>query len=97
VSATTKEELVAVEGLIDSLRKRGVRSFQGFGVALELFPDGRSGWTEAAPKATDMETTLKELASPAPLCRCGHEEFAHNAGMCLAGCPAEACAPREKP
>lgn len=89
---TTDADLASLESLIDALRAKGVKTFQGFGVTVELFP--------SAPKADDvkpgdMEKALKELSATAPMCRCGHEEFAHNNGQCLAGCPAESCAPKD--
>jgi len=82
--------LTELAALLDLLKDKGVTRFEGcYGeksrlVKLEMLPP-----PDKAPR--------EERAGADPdVCRCGHSLAEHNAGLCLAGCEVEKCAPPEE-
>ncbi len=74
----TITDLAEVEKLADRLRAKGVKTFEGYGVKLELGP------------VPDDGKPVQQVAD-ADKCRCGHMVYAHQEGMCTLGCDAERC------
>lgn len=81
----TPADLKSTGQLLDLLIAKGVRSFKGHGVELELFPPNQP--EHASAKTDDIDR-----------CRCGHEVVAHTGeGLCIHGCDVDKCAgPEEK-
>lgn len=77
-NGVTPEELASASQLLDLLRKKGARSFKGFGVELELGP------IEAKEAATPAVVDTAR-------CSCGHMDYEHGAGLCLQGCDPLSC------
>ena len=78
----TAEELQSASQLLDLLRKKGARSFKGFGIELEL-----------APAESKPEPIGDKADANAGRCACGHMDFEHQSGLCIAGgCSPELCA-----
>jgi hypothetical protein len=76
----TPEEIKTVATIIDMLRAKGVKEFEGAGLRLVL---------------NALEAPVPESSAPATdpeMCRCGHAEYQHGpGGLCVSGCEAEKC------
>lgn len=89
------DHLQKLGSLIDLLRSKGVRVYR----ESETTADGEA----LANVEIELEPTVvehraeKQQPEPDPdICSCGHFAHEHQDGLCLRGCDAEACAPREK-
>lgn len=77
------EDFKSAAALLDLLRKKGARTFEGFGIKLELAP-------LEAPQPVGGPPVNDEL------CACGHLIYEHQAGLCIAGgCDPTSCAKKE--
>ncbi len=77
----TKEDFASASQLLDLLREKGAKSFEGFGIKLELSP------IEASP-AAPMKS------KDADMCDCGHSLSGHVGGLCVLGpCEPSKCTP----
>lgn len=87
--------MMAVDEIVDWMRKRGVRSFSrslpgGESVSIDLGPE---------PVATKMQEDVAAVVAPsvfsdvdgAGVCACGHSWVEHAADGCLHGCSHEVC------
>lgn len=80
-----EDHLEKLGALIDLLRSKGVRVYRASETTTEL---------ELEPTVVEHRA---EKQQPDPdLCSCGHLSHEHQDGLCLMGCDADACAPREK-
>jgi hypothetical protein len=80
----TAAERKDAETLIDMLKAKGVRTFKGFGIELELGPP-------VAEPMSEREM-LKAFDDGVERCKgCKHEMAEHVQGICL-HCPPEKCA-----
>jgi hypothetical protein len=85
----TREDLDTVAKLADMLRAKGVRTFKGAGLEMELLP---------SVEVVSPQENAKALASEADdACLCGCPVYAHEGGLCIHGCAVEKCLPKEKP
>lgn len=79
----TLHELAEAGNLIDLLRSKGVKRFEGGGFIIELGDAPNGGAAETTPR--------KPPPSPFPLCTCGHALHAHVDGLCTEACEPERC------
>jgi len=87
----TSEDIQTVATLADMLRAKGVRSFEGLGLRLELEPTQERVIEAALPAKPPVAQGDDET------CKCGHPHYAHQGGLCIHGCDVEKCVPEEVP
>jgi hypothetical protein len=86
----TTKDLIPLGKLFDLLREKGVRSFRSDALHIEMSPEAP---VAANPEA--LREVLEKASQSEDGCKCGHPEYAHNAGLCLQGCDEEKCHPPE--
>lgn len=77
--------LTELEAAVIMLRSHGVSKYteNGASIAVEFFPSPVEAPGERAKAHNDK-------------CLCGHENYEHNAGLCIKGCDPLTCAGPEK-